>query len=230
MALNPPPAPRAARLSRIARALVSRRAQRVVAGALVLLALAAVLDGWRLWRLQRWNARITAVAAAGPAPMAAASAPPRAGASAGAGAAASAPAAADDGAEATVPELLFAQAHALAAQGAVDAAVSRYALVPADTPLGRSARFNGANLLLRQGLQLREGPQPGQALALIELAKEGYRELLRQDPAHWPARYNLERAQRLVPDPEDGPDEPAGPSRAAERAATTMRGYSPGLP
>ena len=64
----------------------------------------------------------------------------------------------------------------------------------------------------------------------IELAKESYREVLRHDPEDWAARYNLERAQRLVADPEEVDDEPPEARRSAERAATTMRGYSPGLP
>ena len=54
--------------------------------------------------------------------------------------------------------------------------------------------------------------------------------MLRDDPDHWPARYNLERAQRLVPDPDPADGDPAEPPKSAERAATTMRGYSPGLP
>ena len=80
-------------------------------------------------------------------------------------------------------------------------------------------------------MRLRAGAQPGQALALIELAKESYREVLRHDPAHWDARYNLERAQRLRARPRRG-RRARRPTRArsAERAATTMRGYSPGLP
>jgi mxaK protein len=65
---------------------------------------------------------------------------------------------------------------------------------------------------------------------LIELAKETYREVLRHDPGHWSARYNLERAQRLLPDPEDDGEGPPAPPNQAERSATTMRGYSPGLP
>ncbi len=76
----------------------------------------------------------------------------------------------------------------------------------------------------------RPSPQPGQALALIELAKENYRQVLRRDPDAWDARYNLERAQRLVPEPEQIDDAPPELNRNAERAATTMRAYSPGLP
>ena len=73
-------------------------------------------------------------------------------------------------------------------------------------------------------------PQPGQALALIELAKENYRQLLRRDPDAWDARYTLERAQRLVPEPEQVDDAPPELNRNAERAATTMSAYAPGLP
>jgi mxaK protein len=128
------------------------------------------------------------------------------------------------------PPLRFAQAHALAASGADDAALARYGALQGDSPLGQAARYNSANLLMRQAVALRAEDKPGQALALIELAKEHYRDVLRHDPGHWPARYNLERAQRLVPDPEESDAPVAGPQRSAERAATTMRGFSPGLP
>lgn len=127
-------------------------------------------------------------------------------------------------------ELRFAQAAAQAASGATEAALSRYGALHAPDALGRAARYNAANLLLRQAIELRQANQPGQALALVELAKEGYREVLRDAPDDWPARYNLERAQRLVPEPEAADEEPTEPRKSAERAATTMRGYSPGLP
>ena len=170
--------------------------------ALAALALLAALDGWRVLQAERLNAQI----AAGTLP------PEEAGAPA---------------------ELRFAHAAAHAASGASEAALARYGALHAvdeGGPLGQAARYNGANLLLRQGMALRASAQPGQALALIELAKEGYREVLRHDADDWPARYNLERAQRLVPDPEGVDEEPPEARRSAERAATTMRGYSPGLP
>jgi mxaK protein len=128
------------------------------------------------------------------------------------------------------PELRFARAAAHAASGADDAALTAYNALHADTPLGQAARLNSANALLRQAIQVRSGALPGQAIPLIELAKETLRELLRRDPQHWDARYNLERAQRLLPDPEESDLLPEGPARSAERAATTMRAYSPGLP
>ncbi len=127
-------------------------------------------------------------------------------------------------------EQRFALAYALAASGAFDAALNRYGALQGDSSLGQAARYNSANLLLRQGLAHRAAGQDGQALALIELAKEGYRDVLRADPGDWPARYNLERAQRLVPDPAETDDPAPDVNRSAERAATTMRGYSPGLP
>lgn len=133
-------------------------------------------------------------------------------------------------ADSPLPQLRFAAAYAQAASGAEEAAINAYRALNGDDALGQAARFNSANGLLRQALKLREGPQPGQAVPLIELAKETYREILRQDPQHWPARYNLERAQRLLPDPEDMDGGPLEVPRNAERAATTMRGYSPGLP
>lgn len=133
-------------------------------------------------------------------------------------------------ADAAVPELRFALAHAQAASGAADAALNGYRALQSVPALASAARYNSANLLLRQAIELRGGAQPGMAIALIELAKEQYRELLRLDPQHWDARYNLERAQRLLPDPQDGELEPAAAPRERERAATTMRAQSLGLP
>lgn len=124
----------------------------------------------------------------------------------------------------------FAQAHALAASGADEAALRRYRTLQGDSPLGQAARYNSANLLLRQALVLRAGAEPGKAIALIELAKEMYRDVLRADPQHWDARYNLERAQRLLAEPDEPEPGPPESRRDAEPAATTMRGYSPGLP
>ncbi len=126
-------------------------------------------------------------------------------------------------------ELQFAWAAAHAASGADNDAFSRYSALQDDSPLGLAARFNAGNALMRQAVAVRASAQPGQAIPLIELAKENYRELLRADPAHWGARYNLERAQRLLPDP-DGEAPPSEAPSNAERAATTMRGVSPGLP
>ncbi|HEY4067390.1 MAG TPA: hypothetical protein VGM74_10875 [Burkholderiaceae bacterium] len=128
------------------------------------------------------------------------------------------------------PELRFAQAAAQSASGARDAALNRYRALQSDARLGPAARFNSANLLVRQAVEVRAGAQPGQAIPLLELAKEYYRDVLRDDPTQWDARYNLERAQRLLPDPSDEEDGPVTQERNRERAVTTMRGFAPGLP
>ena len=131
----------------------------------------------------------------------------------------------------TVPaEVRFAQANQLVASGKHDEALNRFGALQGDGAVGQAARFNSANILLRQAIEIRATNQPGQAIPLIELAKETYREILRTQPTHWDARYNLERAQRMLPDPEEGEAPPAETPRDAERAATTMRGYSAGLP
>jgi len=179
--------------------MTPQRRTRTVIAVLALAALAALVDGVHLWRLQRWNAAIAAEP-----PVAVAGTPPA--------------------------ELQFALAHAQAASGAADDALKRYRALQGDSALGQAARYNSANLLVRQALVARAGTQPGLAIPLLELAKEGYREVLRNDPGQWDARYNLERAQRLLPDPDESLVEPADGRRDAERAVTTMRGYSPGLP
>ena len=178
----------------------NRTRTRAVLVLLALIAIAALIDAASLWRHERWNALIVAGQVA------------------------------DDRKEGPA-ELHFAQAHAAAASGAHDSALHHYRPLQGDSALGRAARYNSANLLLRQALVVRAGAQPGQAIALIELAKEMYRDVLRDEPQHWAARYNLERAQRLLPDPDEALDAaPAEAQRDAERAATTMRGYSPGMP
>ena len=123
----------------------------------------------------------------------------------------------------------FAQAIALVAAGDDEGALARYRSMYDDPAVGLAARYNAANLLLRQGMALRASPSPGAALPLIELAKEGYRQVLRQAPHHLAARYNLERAQRLQPEVDEEDLAGAAPENA-ERAATTMRGVSQGLP
>jgi mxaK protein len=183
--------------------LATRRRTRVVFALLALLVLAMLVDGAALWRASRSNALITSGDAIPDTPG-------------------------------QPPELRFAQAHAmarsLAASGASDAALNRYRALQSDAHVGAAARYNSANLLMRQAIVVRASAQPGQAIALLELAKETYRDVLRDDPSQWDARYNLERAQRLLPDPGEDDAAPVGEAHNRERAATTMRGYSPGLP
>ena len=184
--------------------LATRRRTRIVLGLLALAVAAALFDAAGVWRAAQVNAQIEAGQPVADAP----GQPPE------------------------LPELRFARAYvqAQAASGARDTALNRYRALQGDPRVGAAARYNSANLLVRQAIEVRATTQPGQAIALLELAKESYREVLRADPAHWDARYNLERAQRLLPDPDDDEAGPLGEERNRERAVTTMRGYAPGLP
>ena len=186
----------------------SRRTTRAVLVLLALGTLAAAIDGVGLWRQQRWNDLIASGQAA---------------------ASVTTPVANESR---NLPaQVQFAQAYALSTGSAHEQALNRYRPLQAHAQLGQAAHYNSANLLLRHAIVVRAGTQPGQAIALIELAKELYRDVLRADPQHWDARYNLDRAQRLLPDPDEALEAaPPDINRGAERAATTLRGYSPGLP
>lgn len=95
-------------------------------------------------------------------------------------------------------------------------------------PLRDAALFNLGNLHLRRAIK--QGGTAGQALPLIELAKQSYRDLLRRNPEDWDARYNLELSLRLSPEVEGEVREDEGPPMAKERAVTTMRGGKMDLP
>jgi len=196
------------------RSLSPARFTRAVWLLAALLVLAFLFEGWRLLQLQALNERIRK----GPhavdsewAELRFAAAYERAASSAATGSTSG-----------VTPDAQF--------DAQFDAALNQFRALQGPTALGQAARYNSANLLLRQALVVRSGAQPGQAIALVELAKESLREVLRQDPANWEARYNLERAQRLLPDPPELEDEAATAPRERERAATTMRAQTLGLP
>jgi mxaK protein len=169
--------------------------------ALALLALAAAADGWRLLQARDWNAQI---------------ADGRIAAAAG-----------------RLPEeARFARAWHLARAGELQRALELYQEIAAagTSPLAGAARYNIGNLFLAEALRARRDGEEHAALPYLELAKQAYRESLRREPGRFEARYNLERALRLAPEGEDQ-TEAGGPAPTpAERAVTTMRGFTLGLP
>lgn len=121
---------------------------------------------------------------------------------------------------------VFAKAYALQRAGSFERSLKAYSLIENndDPELERTVKFNMANLYLHRALEL--GTDGNDlAIPLIELAKENYRELLRADSGHWDAKYNLERALVLLPEPEpqDSAEE-AMPERS-RRAAAAIRAY-----
>jgi mxaK protein len=125
-------------------------------------------------------------------------------------------------------ELLFVRAHAAAQADRTQEALALYQASARDTRLAAAAHYNSGNIHLREALQLARDDLLGQRPQPAELAKQRYRDALRVQPGHWGARYNLERALRLAPEVED--DAAAPPPLQSERAVTTMRGFTLGLP
>lgn len=177
--------------------------------ALLLLALAGL--GCEAWQARARQSLMAEITAPSPAPSAA-----------------SAPSA-DWQRDGRPPEARMAQALALAQAGQDEPALSRYRSLYEHPALGLLARYNAANVLLRRALALREAGNTDQAYPMTELAKEGYREVLRREPGHRPARYNLERALRLNPEL-DAEDLATVAPEHSELAVTTMRSVSQGLP
>ena len=130
-----------------------------------------------------------------------------------------------------VPEALFARAQALAAVGKYDEAVKTYkVLVQGERlDLRHAARYNAGNLYMRQALQ--HGPERAlEALPLIELAKQSYRDLLREEPGDWDARYNLERALSLAPEVSDDAMDLNRPSEFQRRVMRALPDFKLELP
>lgn len=127
------------------------------------------------------------------------------------------------------PSLLFARAHGAAQGGRTQEALALYLAAAREPRLAAAAHYNSANLHLREALALALEGKLAANPQSVELAKARFRQALRQDPALAPARYNLERALWLAP---ELPDEeaPAPPPLQSERAVTTMRGFTLGLP
>jgi len=111
----------------------------------------------------------------------------------------------DDEAEsiplANYPVTRLAIANALSAGGQFEASEAAYIKLISgkhDVVLKRDAQFNLASNYLKQGMRK---DLPGSTTRpMLEIAKQRYRDLLREDPNDWDARFNLELALRLAPE------------------------------
>jgi mxaK protein len=140
---------------------------------------------------------------------------------------ATAPAAADR----DVPEARFAQALALGAAGHYEPALRAHKmLVQAERgSLREAALYNLGNLHLREALKTGATTLDA-ALPLAELAKQSYRDALRDDPSDWDARYNLERALQLAPEVDEAAADDSEPEPDKELTITTAPAGRSDLP
>ena len=140
-----------------------------------------------------------------------------------------------DSVDTTLPGVQFAYAYYLHQRGMFDEAVDAY---------GRAERFsetnhdltlvyyNMGNLYLEEAAKLAEQTGIDRATALADVAKDLYRSALKQQSDFWPAKYNLEAAQRLSRDLPLGDLQESGdedPDSSAE-LWSAMPGFPLGLP
>jgi mxaK protein len=130
--------------------------------------------------------------------------------------------------DARVPESRFARALALAQAGKSEQALKEYMVLAGSerAEIRRRALYNLGNLYLREALA---EDQAFRSLALVELAKRNYRTLLRESPADWDARYNLERALWLAPESEQEAFVDEEPPES-EQSVSTLQGARMDLP
>ena len=140
------------------------------------------------------------------------------------------------GLEGKLPEALFARALILSKPA--DAQTSQHEqaveiykeLIQGSRAEWRQAAlYNLGNLYMQE--VSRSGPENAMnALPWVELAKQSYRDLLRENPVDWDARYNLERALWLAPESAEGGVEDNGPAPWQRRLITLPPGFKIDLP
>lgn len=130
-----------------------------------------------------------------------------------------------------VPEAQFARALALSKAGEYEAAVKAYKTLLRSNrgDLRNPALYNLGNVHMRTALQ--NGPESvAGSLPLVELAKQAYRDLLRDSPQDWDAKYNLERALWLAPEIEEALPEENNPPEWERRVVLPAPAFKVELP
>lgn len=133
--------------------------------------------------------------------------------------------------DASVPEARFARALTLARAGESEAALKAYKTLiqGGRRDLRLRSLYNLGNLHLRNALA-NGADEAFRSLPLIELAKRSYRDLLRDDPFDWDARYNLERALWLAPEADHEVAADEEPPEKEENVMSTLQGARIDLP
>lgn len=129
----------------------------------------------------------------------------------------------------SAPEARLARATALERSGDTDAAVKLYKELARGSraDLRSIALYNLGNLYMRRAQAAGDGFA---RLPLLELAKQSYRDVLRNAPYDWDARYNLERALWLAPESWESAIGESVEDDAEERVMSTIQGTRADLP
>lgn len=131
------------------------------------------------------------------------------------------------------PENQFAYAYHLHQQGLFEEAVDAYGKAErvVSPDILKVVHYNMGNLYLEQAIELAEKMGIDRATALADVAKDLYRTALMKDPHFWPAKYNLEAAQRLSRDLPLGQLQESGDAEeSSEELWSAMPGFPLGLP
>lgn len=100
-----------------------------------------------------------------------------------------------------------------------------------DRLLQAQSRYSLGNLYLSRARDEVEAGRINQAMPLLTLAKQAYRQALTLDSGFWDAKYNLELAMKLLPEFDRiSPTEPDDDAVKPSQLWTTVPGFPRGLP
>jgi len=100
-----------------------------------------------------------------------------------------------------------------------------------DSRLQGQSRYNLGNTYLAQAMAEIEAERIEQAMPLLNLAKQAYRQALALDSRFWDAKYNLDLAMKLLPEFDRiSPTEPDDDAAQPAQLWTTVPGFPRGLP
>ena len=107
------------------------------------------------------------------------------------------------------PELVFARAHWLESRDPLEAIRLYGTILQRSSPeLLARIRYNLGSLYLKDAAKLWKKSGLSEYIrinTLLGAAKDNLRDSLRLDPSNWPARFNLEYAERITPPPKERP-------------------------
>lgn len=129
-------------------------------------------------------------------------------------------------------ELRLARAYYLKQKRRYDEALEQLNSLVDDPDPERQTRvrYNLGNLYLEQAMAKLADGDVNAALPLAGLAKQAYRQTLRLDSGHWDAKYNLEVAMQLLPEPEARSMPEEDEKASGKKLWTTIPGFPRGLP